>query len=202
MSIFSHGKSCELNPLTFGAYEFANSSVAKGELDPTCDGGFLCRELFRVLSVFCVYTEVGVQLNIQRRLKAVREIRKWGTGMARWERGIWFYNVNSKLPAIALLQCAAKVGAEQYSADIFLSAFVICLLLSSLHHWSQCVFWLIKTYACTFWRVARAEMDIVDEKKKTLFFFLWTNAMQFRAYVHNAQNADNLNLTSFYVKSF
>lgn len=45
-------------------------------------------------------------------------------------------------------------------------------------------------------------MDIVDEKKKTLFFFLWTNAMQFRAYVHNAQNAGNLNLTSFYVKSF
>lgn len=78
MLIFSHGKSRELNSLTFGTYEFANGSVAKGELDPTCDGGFLCRELFGALSAFCLYTELGVQLNIQTRLKAVRQIR---TGM-------------------------------------------------------------------------------------------------------------------------
>lgn len=164
-------KSRELNPLTFGPYEFANGSVAKGELDPTCDGGFLCRDLFGVLSAFCMYTELGVQLNTQTRLKAVREIRKWGTGLARWERRIWFSNINSKLPAIASLRCAAKVRAEQYSADVFLPAFVICLLFSSLHHRAQCAFWLIKTYACTFWRVARTEMDIVDEKKKAFFFF-------------------------------
>lgn len=171
-------KSRELNPLTFGPYEFANGSVAKGELDPTCDGGFLCRDLFGALSAFCMYTELGVQLNTQTRLKAVREIRKWGTGLAWWERRIWFSNINSKLPAIASLRCAAKVRAEQYSADVFLPAFVICLLFSSLHHRAQCAFWLIKTYACTFWRVARTEMNIVDEKKKTFFFLDKCNAVQ------------------------
>lgn len=78
MLILSHGK---ITRAKFGAYEFANGSVAKGELEPTCDWGFL--KHFWALSAFCMYAELGVQLITHTRLKAVRQIRKWETGMAR-----------------------------------------------------------------------------------------------------------------------
>lgn len=38
---FLSWKSLWLHSLIFGAYEFADITVANGEMEPTCDGGFL-----------------------------------------------------------------------------------------------------------------------------------------------------------------